>query len=188
MGIYYNYVPTSGCELGRHLYSPHFIDEEPEAHRGPWSCLKPWTLLSTHGSRLSRHEQSVHCGRLAVCPTSDYAEDTCRAWAGGPQFCPALWPPSVLPRSLLSGLNISLLGSPPSWVVGSWNQIGGSPTGLLRAESPLVALGAALVGQPSPALALDWATASHSSHPNPASGAAWGQRKCSQEQLSRTLS
>lgn len=35
LGIYYNSVLTTGCELGRHLYSPDFTDEEPEAPRGP---------------------------------------------------------------------------------------------------------------------------------------------------------
>lgn len=70
LDIYYNSVLTTGCELGRPLYSPHFIDEEPEAQRGPWNCLKPQTPLSVHSLWLSRHEQIVPCGSWLCAPVT----------------------------------------------------------------------------------------------------------------------
>ena len=114
-GIYYNSVPTTGCRLGRHLYSPRFMHESPEPQRGPWGGPKPRTPLSAcgragghgseppHVSRLSRHEQAVPWGRLARCPARDCRAHTCWAQAGGQRLCPA---PSLvpgLPRCWLSG-------------------------------------------------------------------------------------
>lgn len=107
------------------------MDGGAEAHRGPWSCLKPWTLLSIHGSWLSGRGQRVPRSGLAVRPTRGDGEDTCRAWAVASS--PAQ--PRGLPRSLLSGSDSSLPASPPSWGVGSWNHVGGSPTGLSRTHS-----------------------------------------------------
>lgn len=49
LGVYQNSMLSTGCELGRHLYSPHFIDKEPDAQRGPWGHLKHQILLSICG-------------------------------------------------------------------------------------------------------------------------------------------
>ena len=102
LGIYCNSVLTTGYELGRHSYSPHFIEGEPEAQKGPWGLLKPQmhlsicgkvTLHSTRPSRssgLSRHEQDAPFGKLAVCPARAVEGTTAEARlvaSGSAQLC-----------------------------------------------------------------------------------------------------
>ena len=119
MGIvsatYCNSMLITSCdELGKPLYSLRFVNEGSGAQRGPWGCLKAQTFLRTcgragvydtkppHGSQLSRHEQGVSRGRLAVCFAGDRGGDTC--WVrlvarGSAQSCPpspTQWPPQAL--------------------------------------------------------------------------------------------